>query len=175
MNYMIVGASGSGKTTLAGQLAEELNLQHIPLDELFWDANWVPAEPEVFRQRVKDALETVDGAWVSCGNHRVVRDLVWRNGHVVVWLDYPLYICLWRGLKRAVGDIIYGRLRCNHNAESWRRVFFSRRSILLWILKSHRLRKKMFLEAMQDHEWQHLQFVRLRSLREADRWLESVI
>ena len=35
----IVGTSGSGKTTLARQVAQQLQIPHIELDELHWEPN----------------------------------------------------------------------------------------------------------------------------------------
>src|SRR6185437_15192517 len=39
--------------------------------------------------------------WVTDGNKRAVRDLVWPRADTIVWLDYPLGISLWRLAKRA--------------------------------------------------------------------------
>ena len=81
---VIVGSTGSGKTTLARQLSRLLDVPHTELDALNWEANWVMAPTDVFRQRTQDALK--GDAWVVDGNYSAVRDLVWPRATVLVWL-----------------------------------------------------------------------------------------
>src|SRR5205809_1832315 len=85
---VVVGTTGSGKTTLAGRLAQRLGVPHVELDALHWEANWVEAGDEVFRERAARAL--TGSAWVVDGNYSKVRDIVWGRADMVVWLDYPL-------------------------------------------------------------------------------------
>lgn len=71
----VVGTSGAGKTTTARLIAARLQLPHVELDALHWDANWTMAPLPVFRERVARAL--AGEAWVIDGNYGKVRDLVW--------------------------------------------------------------------------------------------------
>ena len=54
---MVVGATGSGKSTLARRAAAKLGAVYVELDELFWDAGWTQATPDVFRARVERATD----------------------------------------------------------------------------------------------------------------------
>src|SRR5690349_14236388 len=83
---MIVGTTGSGKTTLACQLAKRLALSQVDLDALYWNPQWTPAPPEVFRERVSTALS--GDRWVVDGNYQQVRDLIWQRADTFIWLDY---------------------------------------------------------------------------------------
>lgn len=60
------------------------------------------------------------------------------------------------------------------NRESWRMSFASRDSILLWLLRTFRRRRREFGTAMRDPANAHLKFVQLRSPRDAERRLASV-
>src|SRR5215813_3241988 len=91
---MIIGTTGSGKTTLASQLAKRLALSQVELDALYWNPQWTPASPEVFRERVSAALS--GERWVVDGNYQLVRDLIWQRADTLIWLDYPLPLALWR-------------------------------------------------------------------------------
>ncbi len=85
---VVVGVSGAGKTALARLLARRLDLSHIELNALFWEANWTQVTSEVFRERVAQAL--CADRWVVDGNYNQVRDLTWSQADTVVWLDYGL-------------------------------------------------------------------------------------
>ena len=84
---VVVGVTGSGKTTLARQLAERFGVRHVELDGLNWEANWVQASTEVFRERVTEA--TAGDGWVVDGNYRKTHDITWPRATMIVWLDYP--------------------------------------------------------------------------------------
>lgn len=62
----MVGDSGSGKSTVGARLAGRLGLVQIELDALHWEPGWVEADPETFRERVREAVEA--DAWVLVGN-----------------------------------------------------------------------------------------------------------
>ena len=98
----IVGNTGSGKSTLAAQLAELLDCPHVELDALHWGPDWTSAPDDLFRARVRQA--TSGERWVVDGNYKRVRDVFHDRLQMLVWLDYPLVVNLWRltrrGLKR---------------------------------------------------------------------------
>ena len=60
------------------------------------------------------------------------------------------------------------------NRETFRHSFASRDSILLWFLRTFRRRRRQYEAAMADPTNAHLTFVRLRSPREAERWLAAI-
>ncbi len=100
---VVVGTTGSGKTTLAARLAILLNLPHIELDALHWDANWTPSP--LFRERVDKVLRA--SRWAVDGNYSVVRNIAWGRADTLVWLDYPFPVVMRqltrRTLKRGLG------------------------------------------------------------------------
>ena len=100
----LVGTTGSGKTTLAKQLDRNLGYQHIELDALWWDANWTNPSIEVFRQRVEHA--TSGDTRVVDGNYSRIRDIVWARVETIIWLDFPLWLILFRLFKRTVGRLM---------------------------------------------------------------------
>jgi len=50
----VVGSTGSGKTTVARLLAEQLGLDHIKIDALFWKPNWEETPDEAFLPAVEE-------------------------------------------------------------------------------------------------------------------------
>jgi adenylate kinase family enzyme len=86
---VVIGATGSGKSTFAHRLARSLDVAFVELDALFWESDWTPTPPDIFRARADEATRAT--AWVVAGNYHHVRDIVWRRAEAIVWLDYPLW------------------------------------------------------------------------------------
>ncbi len=166
---VVIGTTGSGKTTLARQLAERLGVPHVELDTLHWEPNWTMAPLETFRERVAQALQ--GEAWVVDGNYSKVRDIVWSRADMIIWLDYPFRVILARLIRRTLRRLITREELWNGNRERWREQFFSRESLFLWMLRTYRRRRREYPELLQQPEYAHLSVVRLRSPREAERWL----
>jgi adenylate kinase family enzyme len=166
----VIGTSAAGKTILAASLADRLGVPHIELDALHWERNWTEAPTEVMRERVAAAI-AVD-AWVVDGNYAVVRDLVWARAQAIIWLDLPLRTILWRFAARTSRRLIGREELWNGNRERLRTQLASRDSLLWWILTTYRRRRRDYprlLAARPD-----LLAVRLRSGRDADRWIASL-
>lgn len=168
----VVGTSGSGKTTLAQRLAQCLGVPHVELDALNWGPNWTPAPQDVFRASAWQAL--AGDAWVTDGNYRAVRDIVWNRADTVVWLDYPLVVVMarvtWRTIKRAVTR----EELWNGNRERFRKAVFGRESIVWWALSTYGRRRREYPLLFSQREYAHLRVVRLPSPRVARLWLESL-
>ena len=170
---LVVGSTGAGKTVLARELAARLGAPHVELDALHFAEDWVEAPDEVFIERTAAATE--GDAWVVDGNYSaVMRDLAWERAQSVVWLDYPFLVCGWRLLRRTVLRVARREQLWQGNRETFRHSFASRDSILLWFLRTFRRRRRQYEAAIADPANAHLAFVRLRSPREAERWLASV-
>jgi adenylate kinase family enzyme len=168
----VVGVSGSGKTTLAQTLAKWLTIPHIELDSLYWEANWRPAALDVFRARLEPRV--VAPAWVTDGNYRQVRDLVWSRATALVWLDYPLPLILWRLTYRTVSDVLTLRLISNKNRQSLTNLFFTRDSLFYYALRSHSRHRREYPVLLSSPEYNHLHAIRLRDPRETQTWLNSI-
>jgi len=160
-----MGASCSGKTTFSKALAAKLGVPHVELDALHHGPNWAEPTAEEFRARVGEAI--AGDAWVVDGNYGTkLRDTVVSQAELIVWLDLPLRTVLPRLWRRTLHRIRNNVELWSGNRETWRDAFLSRDSLFLWVLKSHRRRRRQ-LSA--------LECVRLRSPKEADAWLEGFV
>ena len=171
---VVVGGTGTGKSTLAEALAGRLDVPFIELDALFWRLpDWQEPPAEEFVRLVKEA--TQPERWVLAGNYYSrVGHLSWERADQVIWLDYPLRVSFWRLLRRTIGRWRSDELLWGTNRESLREHFFTRRSLLLWSLKSFRRVRRRYTGMMDDPRWAEVEVLRMRSQAETDAWLARV-
>jgi len=171
---VIIGATSSGKSTLAAHLAKNIGADFIELDALHWEANWVEAPDEVFRERVKKAISSP--VWVVAGNYHVVRDIIWPHAEAIVWLDYPFQIVFSRLLTRTIRRVMTREKLFSGNVENpWTHIkIWSEGSLFHWLVKTHWRRKREFpiLFALPEHN--HLKVIHFKYPKEAERWLTNI-
>ena len=169
MRISVVGGSCSGKTTLSRRLAARLGVPHIELDELHHDPNWQEAPAELLQHRVRDALAAAPDGWVVDGNyHGKIGRLVLDKADLVVFLDLPYRTVLRRSLWRTFSRSLTRQELWNGNRETFRNAF-SRHSIVLWVIRTHRQMRPKWEERLAGNEVVHL-----RSPRDVERWFQSI-
>jgi adenylate kinase family enzyme len=100
MRIAITGASGTGKTTLAHELERVVGLRHVEIDALHHGPGWESCGVEVLHERV--AAATAGDDWVSDSTyHTMLGDLVVDRADVLVWLDLPIALVMWRLVRRS--------------------------------------------------------------------------
>jgi hypothetical protein len=90
------------------------------------------------------------------------------RAELVVWLDPPLHTVLYRLGTRTVRRVRSGEELWGGNRETWRGTVFSRDSLLLWALTTHRPRRVRYEERLARYD-----VVRLRSASETEGWLHG--
>jgi adenylate kinase family enzyme len=169
---VVLGTSGSGKTTLARELSRRMGAPHIELDALYWGPDWTGADKPVFRQRVEQAIE--QATWALCGNYASVRDLTLARADTAIWLDYPMSIVFTRAFCRTVRRAITRELLWGNNRESLLINFFSRESLLLWVIDTWRIRRRDYPKMLRSEKCRHLRVLRFRTPQETAAWLARV-
>lgn len=166
---VVIGTTGSGKTALARAISERLRIPHVELDALNWGPNWTEVPREVFRQRVSEAV--AGEAWVVDGNYSKARDIVWPRADTAVWLDLPLWVILWRLLRRTVARTLTREDLWSGNRERFRTAFLSRDSLFFWALQTYQRRRRDYPRLLVQPEHAHLKVIRLASARAVELWL----
>ncbi|GLR14189.1 adenylate kinase [Chitinimonas prasina] len=166
----VTATTGAGKTTLAHQLCARLGLQHIELDALHWEADWQPAAPTVFRERVAAAVAAP--AWVVDGNYSAVRDLYAPHLQLVIWLDYGFFRNLWQLLGRTLRRVSRRERLWAGNQELLGKTL-SRDSILLWFLQTYWRRRRELPLVLAGLAKQGVQIQRFDSPRQLQIWLDG--
>jgi adenylate kinase family enzyme len=116
---VILGRGGAGKSTLAARLGATLALPVIELDKHFWTTGLTPIPKDQWAQ-IQRRL-TGREQWVIDGDLGPydVLDVRLRAADTVIVLDFPLWRCAWRALRRS-----------RENLTFWRWVFAYRRRSL---------------------------------------------
>jgi len=162
----ITGPSGSGKTTLAAELALALGIRHVEIDALHHGPNWESCGAEILRERVTAATEGDD--WITDSTYKsMLGDLVVRRAELLVWLDLPIPLVMWRLLRRT-------HVRNRHQIELWNGNIEPgwRQSLgyLIWpALKSSFLNRREFPTRYAD-----VRVERLRSDRDVRAFVQSI-
>jgi len=96
---MVIGvSSGVGKSTFARQLGEKLSIPVYHLDQLFWKPGWVEAALEEFSEAQKSIVK--EEKWIMEGNYSHTFSIRAEHADTIIYLELPLFICLYRVLKR---------------------------------------------------------------------------
>ncbi|MEM7080037.1 MAG: hypothetical protein AAF513_15555 [Pseudomonadota bacterium] len=96
MRIHVTGNAGAGKTTLARTIANHLDLPLHHLDTFVWESGWRKPDPQT-RSRAIETL-TQGPRWIIDGVSPQVRE----RADLVIVLDTPTRICLYRVVKRAL-------------------------------------------------------------------------
>lgn len=167
---VIVGTSGSGKSHFSKRISMLLGLPRIELDALNWERDWTEAPLSVFRSRVVQAVAAP--SWIVDGNYgHMGRELIWPHADTIVWLDYSLPFTLLRSLRRTLYRIFSREPLWAGNRESIRRAFFSKDSILLWVLKSHGRRRREYSAFFANADSHGPRLIRCRSTSDTELFL----
>ena len=98
---VILGRGAAGKSTLARHIGEVTGLPVIELDKLFWRSGLIPTPRaewiELQQQLVQKDSWIMDG---DLGTYDAI-EVRLRAADTIVLLDFALFRCAWRALRRA--------------------------------------------------------------------------
>jgi adenylate kinase family enzyme len=164
----VKGGSGAGKSTLGHELGRRLSLPYIELDALHHGPNWSAASPAELQARLLAALDD-DRGWVVDGNYdRKLGTMVLDRAELIVWLDLPLRIKLWRLARRTARRWLRKEELWNGNRETLRGAFWGKEALFTWAVLTHFRHRRQWPARFAGRP-----FVRLRTAREAKDWLSA--
>ena len=89
---IVIGCPGSGKSTFARALHDKTGIPLYHLDMMYWNADKTTVEKSVFLERLFAVLEKDE--WIIDGNYGSTMELRMVACDTVIFLDYPLDVCL---------------------------------------------------------------------------------
>jgi adenylate kinase family enzyme len=171
-HIIVCGSSCSGKTTLAANIAQKINVPHIEIDAIFWKPDWEETPVDELRAEISAAVEKNPDGWVIDGNYHRTRDLTLSLADTVIWLRLPFRVAFWRLLKRTIARCIDKKPICGANYETWRQAFFSRDSLILYLL-THWQKYERMGESFNEVP-HNARIIQLHSSREVAAFLDGL-
>ena len=172
MRINVVGTSGSGKSTFAKSIAKKFNAPYVQLDELHWKPNWEESSDEEFFPKLEKAL--LSDMWILDGNYTRTIPIKWKRVQMVVYLDLPFHVVLYRIVKRSLLRGIRKEELWHGNRETvWKHLFTSD-SMILWTIRTFKKNRKKYSELFARKEYSHSKFVRLSNKEEVESFPELV-
>ena len=161
---MIIGPCGAGKSTLAFALAERTGLPLFHMDRLAWKPGWIDRGNDELREILRPIVTS--DRWLIDGNYAstLVNRLPFAD--TVVYLDFPIRLCLVRLIRR-IGHY-RGRTRPDMTEGCPERLDLS----FLWYVLRWNAHSRPKIE--ERIALQAGKVVRLRNPAEALEWLENV-
>lgn len=152
---LIIGCSGGGKSTLARALGIKLSLPVVHLDKLWWCPGWLELGHEKFRPLVRDLV--AEERWVIDGNYSDTWDIRMPRAEMIIWVDLPRHVCLWRVFRRAVMQL--GAVRRDMAPGCPERLNLE---FFLYVWNFRKNYEKRIEAALRDYG-QHARIIRVRS------------
>jgi hypothetical protein len=101
--------------------------------------------------------------------------LIWPRADTLIWLDYPLWVVFPRLFRQTVNRIVTQEdLWGTGNRESWRKQFFSRESLFLWLLHSQPRHRRTYPALLAQPEYAHLRVLRFQHPSQTRAWLTEL-
>lgn len=169
----IIGTSGSGKSTFAKQLSKRLQIPYIEIDAVFWGKDWYWPSDEEFFAQLKEAIDME--AWVLDGNYTRTTPMKWEFVDTVIWIDFSFARTLYQVITRSIRNLITKKELWpgTGNRQTIQR-FFSKDSIVLSTIKVYRKNRTKYLKMMDSTEYEHIEFIQLRSPQECSQFLNAI-
>lgn len=94
----VIGCGGAGKSTFSRSLSEILNIPVYHLDKLNWKTGWVPTPKNEWNNIMNNLVSKEE--WIIDGNYGGTLDIRLRNADTIIYLNMPMYLCIYRIIKR---------------------------------------------------------------------------
>jgi len=168
---IVIGSSCSGKSTFAKQLANNMRLDYIQLDQLHWLPQWQERPADQFMALI--AEHTAKQQWVVDGNYSVVRDMLWPRATTIIWLNLPFHLVYYRAISRTIRRVLTQEKLYSDNVETFSHSFLSKESIPWWVLITFHAKRKRYGSLLAQLDSTKINVVELRTKQQVDHYLKQ--
>jgi adenylate kinase family enzyme len=169
---VVIGSSCSGKSTFSQYLALKEELEYIELDQIHWLPDWQERSDSEFRKLVDKA--TLSDTWIVDGNYSVARDVIWPRATKIIWLNHSFRLVLYRSITRSIKRAWTKEILFAGNIESFKQTFFSRDSIILWVLKTYHQKRKNYSTLLKEVKAKGITVIKLNNQSQVNDYLKHL-
>ena len=163
---MVIGVSaGVGKSTFARRLGEKLKMEVTHLDRLYWQLGWKETPAAEFSQAQEKMVQAE--RWIMEGNYTSTFPIREPYADTVIYLELPLYICLYRVFKRRIQ--FHGKTRDDLTEGCPEKIDWH---FLHFILTTYSRRKKKMKERLERYAAGGKRVYSLHSSKQIERFFE---
>ncbi|MFF3358850.1 adenylate kinase [Streptomyces sp. NPDC002917] len=152
---------------MARWLSVQLGHPCTDLDDLLFTPGG-PLPLEEFRRQAGGITRRDE--WIIEGNFSKLADVVWHRADVLVWLDFPLALIVYRIVRRSLRQLAGRDDSAQARRLTWSTAFFSRRSLLRTAIRKYRTNRPRYARQVSETADLGVEVVRLRSPRNVQRW-----
>ena len=160
---LVIGPCGAGKSTLSATLATKLGLPIYHMDQLNWKPGWVESSKDELRDKLAVIVATEH--WLIDGTYGGTLAARLPRADTVIYLDYPIRLCVARLFKRIW--TYRGRSRPDMTEGCPERLDIG---FLFYLIRWNSGPRVRTEARLKGHE---AKVIRLRSPAELQRWLDS--
>lgn len=167
---MVIGVSaGVGKSTFARKLGEILNITVFHLDAYYWKPGWVEASIVEFQAAQEKIVKKEE--WIVEGNYTSTFAVRASFADTIIYLELPLYVCLYRVFKRWLMNI--GKTRPDMGEGCKEKLD---KDFLKFIITTYYPRKKTMMKRLQELQSQGSKknIIILKNKKEIQQFLQDV-
>lgn len=165
---MIVGQPGSGKSTLARRLGDRTRLPVVHIDKIHWLPGWIERSRAEKTRLCNEAAEA--DHWIFEGGHSETWAGRIARADMLIWLDRPIGLRLWRVVRRSLSG--RGKTRPDLAEDCPERLRLLP-EFILFIWKTRRRARLQILQLASSPP-RGCEVVRLCSDREIDRFVQQL-
>ncbi|EFV76985.1 topology modulation protein [Cytobacillus pseudoceanisediminis] len=164
---MVIGISaGAGKSTFARKLGEKTGIEVHHLDAVFWKPGWVESRLSEFSDGQRELVKKQQ--WIIEGNYSNTFEIRAAACDTVIYLELPLYLCLYRVLKRWLTNL--GKTRPDMAAGCKEKMDWK---FIKFILTTYRTRKKKMAERLDRFAAEGKKVIVLKNKPDIDSFIED--
>jgi adenylate kinase family enzyme len=161
---LIIGPCGAGKSTLAFELGARLGLPVFHMDKLNWKPGWVEGSKDEIRRQLVDIV--AGDRWLIDGNYGGTLAERLNRADTVVYLDFPISLCVTRLLRRIW--TYRGRTRPDMTEDCPERFDFG---FLIYLIRWNSGPRPRTEDKLKGHEDK---IIRLKSPADLQRWIATI-
>lgn len=164
---LVIGSAGSGKSTLSRKLHYILDLPVIHLDTYFWNANWVPKSNEDWERIIEQF--TNEEQWIMDGNYSKTMDMRISRADLIIFLDMPRFLCIYRIIKRRM--MYHKKSRPDMNQECEEKLDWE---FMKWVWNYRKRSRVNTIKKLEEIKG-HKEVVILRTRKEVEEFINRRI